>query len=55
MAKQMEAHLHKKIQALELRSPFPKPNQECEEKQREKSNMKKFKRRAAAGHISSTS
>ena len=37
----------KKIQALELRSPFPKPNQECEEKQREESNMKKFKRRAA--------
>ena len=34
---------------------FAKSNQECkEEKQREESNMNKFKRRAAAGHISST-
>ena len=45
-----------RIQALELCSPLLKPNQESkEEKQREESNMKKFKRRAAAGHISSTS
>ena len=40
---------------MELRSPLPKPNQECEEKQREESNMKKFKRRANTRHISSTS
>ena len=35
---------------------FAKANQECkEERQREESNMKKFKRRAASGHIQSTS
>ena len=45
-----------RIQALELCSPLLKPNQESkEEKQREESNMKKVKRRAAARHISSTS
>ena len=39
-------------QALELCSPFLKENQECkEEKQREESNMKKFKRTTAVGHI----
>ena len=44
-----------RIQDLELLSPLPKPNQECkEEKQREESNMNKFKRRASVGHISST-
>ena len=46
----------RRIQALELHSPLPKANQECkEEKQREKSNMKKFKRIETLGHISSTS
>ena len=36
-------------------SPFPKSNQECkEEKQRDESNMKKSKRTAYLGHISST-
>ena len=45
-----------RIQALELFSPLPKANQECnEEKQREDSNMKKFKRTATIGHILSTS
>ena len=45
-----------RIQALELCSPLPKANQECkEEKQREESNMKKFKRMATVGHILSTS
>ena len=33
---------------------FAKANQECEEKQRKESNMKKFKRRASLGHIQST-
>ena len=41
-----------RIQALELYSPLPKTNHECkEEKQREKSNMKKFKRTETVGHI----
>ena len=45
----------RRIQALELHSPLPKVNQECKEgKQREKSNMKKFKRTATLRHISST-
>ena len=45
-----------RIQALELCSPLLKPNQESkEEKQREESNMKKFKRMETVGHISSTS
>ena len=53
MAKQMEAHLQEESK---LCSPFPKAHQECkEEKQREESNMKKFKRMATVGHISSTS
>ena len=40
---------------MELRSSLPKANHECKEgKQREKSNMKKFKRIATLGHISST-
>ena len=40
---------------MELCNPFPKANHECKEKkQREKSNMKKFKRIATLGHISST-
>ena len=35
---------------------FTEANQECKEgKQREESNMKKFKKRAAAGHILSIS
>ena len=45
-----------RIQALELYSPLPKSNQECNEgKQRKKSNMKKFNRTATVGHILSTS
>ena len=41
---------------MELYSPLLKANHECkEEKQREKSNMKKFKRTETFGHISSTS
>ena len=45
----------RRIQALELYSPLPKANHECkEEKQREKSNMKKFKRTTTFGHISIT-
>ena len=41
---------------MELFSPLPKANQECnEEKQRKKSNMKKFKRTATVGNILSTS
>ena len=45
-----------KTQALELYSPLPKANQECkEEKQREEFNMKKSKRTASVGHISSSS
>ena len=41
---------------MELCSTFPKANQECkEEKQREESDMKKSKRTATVGHISSTS
>ena len=40
---------------MELCSPLPKANHECKkEKQREKSNMKKFKRTETIGHISST-
>ena len=46
----------RRIQALELCCPLPKANHECKEgKQREKSNMKKFKRTATVGHISITS
>ena len=45
----------RRIQAFELFSPLPKANQECkEEKQREKSNMKKSKRIATVGLISNT-
>ena len=45
-----------RIQALELSSPLSKLNQECKEvKQREESNVKKSKRIATVGHISSTS
>ena len=41
-----------RIQDLELCIPLPKANQECKEaKQREESNMKKFKRTTAGGHI----
>ena len=42
-----ERSFTRRIQDLELCSPLPKENQECkEEKQREESNMKKFKRTA---------
>ena len=41
---------------MELYSPFLKANQECKDgKQIEKSSMKKLKRTAILGHISSTS
>ena len=41
-----------RTQALKLYSPLPKANQECKEgKQREKSNMKKFKKTETVGHI----
>ena len=54
--KENESSFIRRIQALELCSPFPKANQECkEEKQREESNMKKCKRTTTIGHISSTS
>ena len=51
MEKQMEAHLHEESKLWS----FVVLCQSQSRKQREKFNMKKFKRRVAAGHISSTS
>ena len=50
MEKSNGSSFTRRIQALELCTPFPKSNQECnEEKQREESNMKKSKRIATVG------
>ena len=53
--KAIGSSLTRRIQYFELCGPLPKANHECkEEKIREKSNIKKFKRIATLGHISST-
>ena len=55
MAEQMEAHLHEESKLWSFLFLCQKSKQECKEKkQRKESNMKKSKKKAAIGHISST-